>query len=431
MVEIVEKSNYLAKIVNIDRLEPHPNADKLQLAIVDYQRVIVSLDTKIGDVVIYFPLECQINSDFLSFVNAFSNSEQNRDKDKKGFFDKKGRVKATRLRGVVSEGYIHPIESFNEFLQSKNLRYTVGDKDVGSELDHVGDFHVCWKYVAPVKISNGPNKDKKVKKLDRLVERQFRLHDDTENLKRNIDKISPDDIISITEKFHGSNAVLAKVLCKKKLKLYEKFLKLLRVNIVDTEYDYVCSSRRVVKNIEGEKDHNHFYDSDIWSQALHNNKDKIKEGISLYCELVGQTEAGSWIQKDYDYGTLPCRNKLIVFRITYTDHMGNVFEFTRPQIERYCAKYELEVAPCYYYGKAKGMYPELSTEAHWHENFLSNLQRDFNETDCALCRNKVPREGIVLAKECESFEAYKLKSIAFLERETKLLDTDTRTLDDE
>ena len=40
-----------------------------------------------------------------------------------------------------------------------------------------------------------------------------------------------------------------------------------------------------------------------------------------------------------------------------------------------------------------------------------------------MCINKVPCEGIVLVKESDFFEAYKLKSMSFLARESEELDS--------
>ena len=44
--------NYLVKVVKIDQLKKHPNADRLQVAVIDFQEVIVGMDTKIGDIII-------------------------------------------------------------------------------------------------------------------------------------------------------------------------------------------------------------------------------------------------------------------------------------------------------------------------------------------------------------------------------------------
>lgn len=39
-----------------------------------------------------------------------------------------------------------------------------------------------------------------------------------------------------------------------------------------------------------------------------------------------------------------------------------------------------------------------------------------------LCNNNVPEEGIVLRREVNGIDVYKLKSINFLEKESKMLD---------
>jgi len=47
---------------------------------------------------------------------------------------------------------------------------------------------------------------------------------------------------------HNTSFVVSKVLCKKMLKWHERILKRFGVNIVDTQYDTVYSSRKVIKN---------------------------------------------------------------------------------------------------------------------------------------------------------------------------------------
>jgi hypothetical protein len=427
----LDNPNYRAKVVKIDRLEPHPGADRLQISVVDFQRIIVGLDTKIGDLYIYFPLESQINSELLSFSNSFSSADLNKDKEKKGFFGNKGRVKATKLRNVVSEGYLHPISSLNDFLKEKGIKFEINESHVGTEFDSIGDLLICQKYVVKQKGMPGVKKEKEAKVLERLVEGQFRLHCDSDNLKRNIHKIDPNDIISCSEKYHGANACFAHILCKREFSWFEKFLKKIGVKIEEQEYDYVCSSRRVIKNLEGEKANTSFYGYDIWTDALHRIKHKIQKGISIYAEVVGMLPTGAWVQNSYDYGCKENDFKVVVFRITYTNPDGQVFEFTAPQIQRYCEKYELETVPFYYYGKAKDMYPELDIDNHWHENFLSNLIRDYNEGDCLYCRNKVAREGIVIVKENVTYEPYKQKSQTFLLNETVELDKEQVNIEDE
>lgn len=429
----LQDTNYRAKIVKIDRLEPHPGADRLAIAIVDYQRIIVGLDTKIGDLYVYFPLESALNLDFLSFSNSFSSSEMNKDNTKKSFFGKQGRCKATRLRGELSEGYLHPIKSVNDFLKESKVKFEFSEENVGQEFDSVGDIVFCKKYVnkSVNTPSSGNKKQKKAKRSSKLIEDQFRLHFDTAQIKKNIHKVNPEDTISVSYKIHGTSAVFAKVLCKKPLKLHEKILKRIGVNIVDSHYDYLYSSRKVVKNIFEDKAHQHFYNLDIWGLAFEEVKDKLKDGISLYCEIAGFLPNGKTIQKGFDYGFPENKHGIFVYRITYTTSSGQVFEFSTPQMQRYCERYELNMPPLFYYGKAKDMYPELDISNHWQENFLNNLIRDYTEKDCFMCVQKSPEEGIVVVKEGEVWDGYKLKSNRFYEYESVQLDSGEENIEDE
>jgi len=413
-----DSKNYTAKLIKIDNLRPHPEADRLQLTTVDFQTVIVGLDTKIGDLNVYFPLECKLNTDLLSKTNSYSDAELNADKTKKGFFHKSGRVKAVRLRGIASEGYLHPLKSFNEWSPVH-----LNDSHLNIEFDHIDDLMICRKYVPPIKISTiNKVKLKGAKKESKLIDNQFRLHADTENLKRNIHNISPNDLISISYKLHGTSFSIGNVLCKKTLKWYEKILKKVGVNIVDSQYDLVVASRKVIKNAYADKKHNSFYDHDIWSTVGEELRPFIPKGVTLYGEIVGRLPTGKWIQKNYDYGH--DFYGVYVYRITYTNTDGKVLEFTNKQIQTFCEANGLNTPKVFYYGYAKDLYRDIDNNDHWHESFLNKLIENYNEKNCFMCRNKVPEEGIVLRKEGDVFEAYKLKSIKFLERETKDLDND-------
>ena len=426
-----DNPNYLAKVVNLPEISKHPHADRLQVVRIDFQNVITGLDAKEGDLYVYFPLECQINKAFMKFSNGFSDKGKNADNTKGGFFNKHARVKATRLRSVLSEGYIHPVANVNEWLKDAGIKYQITDKDAGSEFDSFGDTLFVNKYVVPTKGNGGTPKNKQAARATKLVDDQFRVHADTAQLKRNMFKIEPEDIVSISYKIHGCNATFANVLCKKPLKLYEKVLKKVGVNIVDTQYDDVFSSRRVIKNAYADKVQDSFYTFDVWTEAAKRLEGKIKPGISLYCELAGQMPGGSWIQPDYDYGMLPNEFGIWAFRITYTSIDGSVMEFTKPQIAAYCEKYDIPLSPQFYYGKAKDIYPDIKIDEQWHENVLERLKTQYNEKNCYMCSNKVPEEGVVVRKEGEAFEAYKLKSEKFLSRETAELDKGTVNIEDE
>jgi tRNA-binding EMAP/Myf-like protein len=110
--------NYLAKVVKLKGLKKHSNADRLQCVIIDFQNVITDMTAKDGDVYIFFPVECEINKDFLSYVNAFREKELNQDQTQTGFFEKNCRVRAVKLRGEKSEGFIIPVHKLEEFART-------------------------------------------------------------------------------------------------------------------------------------------------------------------------------------------------------------------------------------------------------------------------------------------------------------------------
>ena len=128
-------SNYLAKIVKLNNLRKHANADRLQVATIDGNNVITDLRAKEGDYYVFFPLESTLNKEFLSWSNSFEDSSQNNNKEAKGFFNKHGRVRAIKLRGERSEGYIVPLDSLTNWLLSKNLSFSFDESLVNKEFD--------------------------------------------------------------------------------------------------------------------------------------------------------------------------------------------------------------------------------------------------------------------------------------------------------
>jgi hypothetical protein len=286
------------------------------------------------------------------------------------------------------------------------------------------------KYVTVVSQSQQRFQGKKPR-ISRLVENQYRLHIETENLKKNAFMIKPQDEIMLSYKLHGTSFIVGHVLGKKKLNIIEKTFKILGIKILDTEYDYFYGSRKVVKNEFETKFKNDFYDGDLWLDIKDELKDKIPKGYTVYGECVGYTKGGKYIQTQYDYGCAMGQKKCYVYRITHTNIDGYVVDLSTNQIREFCIKYGLNYIHVFFQGQAGELYPELNPEEYWHEEFIKNLERDYTDKDCFMCKNKVAEEGIVLRKEgLFSFEAYKLKSFRFYEWETSQLDKEVTRLED-
>ena len=447
-------SNYLAKVVRLSNVRKHPNADKLQLTSVDNQTVVVGLNAKEGDEYIFFPLETAINKKFLAFTNSFSDPLLNSDGKTKGFFNDKGRVKAIKLRGTPSEGYLVPIKDFLAWIQANPAQWAEGDW-VGTEFDSVDCVIcdqsaessiktelVCEKYVPYTMVKGPANTPTQKKELrhNRIVPGQFHFHVDTAQLKKNIHMISPNDTITISEKLHGTSVVISNVLVNRKLKWYEKLLKRIGVKIEDKEYDMVYSSRSVIKNqYEVPKTHEHYYKEDVWGLAAKRVYPFLKPGMTAYAEIVGYTPNGTCIQKGYDYGCKQGEFEVYIYRMTQTDTLGNVLELTTNQIKRFvnsCAVLvteggmqwyqQLNMVPIHYHGLASnyvGHFPETPDDLeNFRAKLLEYLTDEHLEKPCKMCKNNVPAEGVVVTVEADQFQAYKLKSWAFFEGETKALD---------
>src|SRR5574343_1162559 len=204
--------NYLAKIVKLKGLKKHSNADRLQCVLIDFQNVITDLTAKEGDVYVYFPVECEINKDFLTFVNGFREKELNQDQTKVGFFEKNCRVRAMKLRGEKSMGFIVPVSQLEAFTRTAIT-------EVNVEFDTINDVIICKKYVVKSN-QQGTKGNKEASKkygVSRLVEGQVNLHVDTANLRKNLHNINPFDNISISYKLHGTSFWVSNVLVKRKL----------------------------------------------------------------------------------------------------------------------------------------------------------------------------------------------------------------------
>lgn len=424
--------NYLASVVKLSGLRKHSNADKLQCISLFGNNVITGMTAKDGDLYVYFPLECAISSEFLKYTNSFRDSTLNKDSSAKGFFEYHGRVRALRLRNERSEGYIVPVSTLEDFAKDVlGQKIEISEKFVGTDFDLFFEHTLLKKYVPKGMRNEGEGAKKKtkgnVKKYaSRLVENQFHFHQDTSHLKREVSKISPDDYISVTEKLHGCNFIVSHVLVKRKLSFLDKIAKFFGAKVVETEYGMLYSSRAVIKNsvMDDGKENNHFYDADVWKIVADKIFPSLPQGVSVVGEIVGYTPSGQYIQKGYDYGCSPGNLDFWIFKVTHTTPCGKVYVFNHRETVEFCKKFGFKMPETHYYGLAKDHFPEISTENHWHDNFLQKMIEVYLEKKCKLCKNDVWAEGVILRKDTPfEWDAFKLKSFNFLEGESKQLDS--------
>ncbi len=445
-------SNYLSKIVEIQSFHPHPDPDvsKLKCCTVDGYNIIVGIDEQPGRFV-YFPALSQINNNLLSYCNLYKHKELNSNPNETGMFEDNGRVKAIRLRGCISEGFLLPIIAFQNFILSVTNK-EIACK-VGTEFDSIKDgnkeFWISKKYIVVKNLSNNISKESKyqknVKKFNRVIDTQFRFHYDTTIIKKVPNAILPDDIIQISSKIHGTSGISACVLCKQPLSIRQRIAKWLTGEEFN-KYDYLYSSRTVIKNATiNEGVTSGYYGCDVWAEADKIIKPCLQKGMHMYYEIVGFLPNGGYIQKGYDYGcespkegekyTHEKHFKVRVYRITLTNVDGQVHEFSTQEVQQYCKKVGLVPVTELYYGPAKDLYPDLDVTIHFNENFIERLSNDksfYMECDSPECVNKVPHEGVVIKKDNMESSAFKLKCFNFLNKtEQASLDKGESNIEDE
>ena len=104
-------SEHVGYIVQIQKLDKHPNAHFLQIATIFGASVIVDLNTKIGDLGIYFPIDLQLSEEYCRENDLVRRKDEN-GKAAGGYLDpNKRNIRAMRFRGSPSEGLFLPLDT--------------------------------------------------------------------------------------------------------------------------------------------------------------------------------------------------------------------------------------------------------------------------------------------------------------------------------
>jgi hypothetical protein len=427
---------YCCTVVKIGPVQEIENSDFLGVVDIEGKSIVVRKDqVKEGDIMFYVSNECQINNEFLSAINAFSNKSLNKDPEKKGYFSDTGRVRMIRLRGILSMGFLFTLEDLKQY--KSDIQTTLF---VGECFDMIGNDWFVKPYIPKIQQKSKQKQSKpktKSKKYDRIVPGQFEFHYNTSQLAKNIHWFKPTDIVSITNKLHGTSFICGNILVKKPKwgGLYEKiFLHLPKLlQFTKEEYDIIYSSRTVIKNqyinptVSGG-----YYNCDIWGIWAEKLRHYIPKGMTIYGEIIGYLPNGTMIQKGYDYGCKIGESKLMIYRITKEGkeyNISEVLEFTKNLIDYMFSELNSDsnyILPIeiFYQGPLGDLYPELSLTEHWQESLLSKLKTSFGLEELEpQCKNKVPREGIVIRIQDDPLkEAFKLKALRFLEKEAQAVD---------
>lgn len=447
------KREYCCSVVQIGEVRPINGSDFLGTTLVNGLPIVIRKDeVHEGDVMFYVANECQLNSDFCKKNNLYDDPSLNEDPDKKGYFNKWGRVRMIKLRGQVSMGFLFDIRALQMYDEKiKEM------PEVGMEFDYIDGKEFVKPFVPMQKTQaprNNNHKNKRLKRFDRLVPGEFSFHYETDQLNKNMSQLHPEDIVTISVKLHGTSCIIGNVLVKEPRfkrgvlgKLYSKYYSYLPewLQWADLKYDYIYSSRSVIINsdINPHDINSGWMGGSVQKEILRYGElfkqlHILPEGTTIYGEIVGYysgTQQG--IQKlgqVYDYGCRPGENRLMIYRIHSSNRNGSfewnvaeVYAWTKKIIQEYPELGNiLHPIDILYHGKMENLYPDIDIHSNWREAVLERMKHDKRwsmEQNEPLCKNIVPREGIVIRKDQDIIkEAFKLKCMKFLFGEAKSID---------
>lgn len=225
----------LVAVKVIDQVKPHPNADKLELAIIGGWQVVVGKGQfKAGDAVVYFEIDSLIPISLeFEFLRKYAYV-------KKGWLDgvvpnREGfRIRSIKLRGELSQGLVIPIP--------EQLRKGLIFGDFKSHEDF-SDYFGVVKYDPPVSIGQNLSIGRKGNFPEFIIKTK---EERIQNIPKNIlqDIIRSKEKFEITRKYHGSSITVYS-----KLHTDSSFWGLVRSKVkaflgFDTEPEYkfgVCS----------------------------------------------------------------------------------------------------------------------------------------------------------------------------------------------
>lgn len=183
-------STFEVNAVRIDRVSNHPNADRLSLVTIGGYNAITGKDEQgqhrfsEGELVVYVPEGAVVPERLLKQFGYW-----NFDKNIGMLAGSKGnRVKAIRLRDVLSQGLVWKLEN-------DNCLNTGDDRIAVLEGDNLADLLGVVKYEEPIPASMSG-------RVGSIPEAIF--HFDIENMQKFPNLFSEKDIVVATEKLHGT-----------------------------------------------------------------------------------------------------------------------------------------------------------------------------------------------------------------------------------
>ena len=356
-----------AIFVRLSNVRPHPNADRLQLATVLGNQVVVGLSAKNGDLGIYFDSNLQLSKEFAVANDLIRRKNPQTGKQEGGMFDPNCKVRTQKFRGEISDGFWCPTSYLEAVLNpSKDVIVFDWDSYEGYEFNDFNGVPICKKFVPVTSKSPGSGNPKAKSKKCSIM---FKEHFDTEQFGKHVMDFKPGDLIIITEKLHGTSQRVGHVLVDRKLSWIDKLLMKLGVDVQTQEWQYLNGTRRVVLD-KDYKSGTGFHSDELRDAAFFPFFGNLRKGETVYFEVVGFEPSGNTIMPAVDYskfkgvadtviehfgknhsanvfsyGCLPGESKVFVYRITHTNEDGHSIDLSWKDVKHRCAELGVNHVP--------------------------------------------------------------------------------------
>lgn len=419
---------YQALITPVQAILKHPNADKLEIAIVANTHVVVGIGNyAVDDLVIFFetdgcllPSYCAVNG----LYEQFDIIDGKKLRVGTGYLDLNGRIRALNLRSYKSNGLVMPLRSL-DFLD-----FDRSVLQAGFAFSSLGGVEICKKYETPAtKEKRLQNKKDKPKLKYSTV---FHEHVETQNFRRNVQAIPVGATITITEKIHSTsgrcslayteqevyNPFLSTVFNRLNVstpwRLVNKAWAYLRQTIEEKTkttvkgYTYQHGTRRVL--LKKNSGNTGYYGSDDFRwQIADRLLPMLRKGEEIYYEIVG------WVSPDrhimpphntavtgdkkfirqygseitYNYGVPNGTAKAYVYRIAVTNEDGYQWELPWESVKARCLELGVDHVP------ELAVYPNYNPDKDFYPPILNLIDRVEQLSLRSIFPNQFP-EGVVV-----------------------------------
>lgn len=422
--------SYTGFVVRVEKLRPHSNADRLQIATFFGSDTIVGLDTKIGDLGVYFPVDGQLSEEFCAKNDLVRRKDENGN-PAGGYLDPvKRNIKAMKLRGEKSDGLYMPISAFDYlYINGAANHLSVGDK-----IDVLETHQICCKYI-PRNSRQNRSSDKsangnKTRKRKDPIAPLFAEHADTEQLAYNLAAFKPGDQIEISLKMHGTSQRTGylPVLSHYERTFWDKLFK--RPGKPIYEYGYVTGTRRTICG--SDYDGGFYGSNEFREQHAKKFEGKLEKGETAYYEVCGWVNESTPIMPSapnkkigdkefvkkygdttvFSYDCKPGESECYVYRMTYTSPEGFVIEYP-PEFIRYrCEQMNVKCVPVLYKGFLNE--PDDWYGEEWNPgNYAKLIAEEYYDGPDPIGKTHV-REGVVVRiVNRPKFTAFKHKNYEF------------------